>query len=696
MQIFTPPIIIANFPWLIIVPLIIFFVISIFIAKGLINIESPWLSHIRMYWKIYFLFPIILSYIIQIAIASLAMADIIPHMFAESLILAFGTIFYGLVLVGLGILLGLVLSFIYISRGTSFLMLTWAILLLPVFWLMHVYNPSSMIEFILDELSTIIFFIIIMAACGQSPTLLRLMGVDASIDEKLRKELVTRNAMAYTLKAYEKLKKRVEVDGDPIAQEAIRQLQMVGGLYGEIIRRSIGLKTDASEMKPHETSITDISNEMMRVQTSGLWTLTRQKFDTKRNINRILYIVLSVVYVLFIVQLYQISTLFQIWSFVLLGGMMLFSIPLLFYDPLFIGGRMSANNIVRTILRYFRGMDAIISDLDEVFEATPETESIKYDEQIQEPSTETFSLVSEVVDKIESKETRSFVERTLKRKDDVYPEDYTSFYLFIISFIVVLASIFLISLVIGLRALVIEFFWLLPTLIISIGLGLAVYWYHSSMKRSFFGMRRGPLSLAISYLSLTEAGVDDLGLVAFPPPPQPFIFISVAGPRHLAKFQSKIASSLEIEENQEVSVKSLEVELKTYRAMIPLIVVLIPIFLLTVNMFGMIGVDFIFVMIFILVAALILFGTIPFALYKWYQLRKIRDAKYNASREPTISLKTAQVINLLREQYNYPLRLLLAFKVPRLFYTGNEHYSTKGVKLYEALFIPEKDLNQSS
>ena len=213
----------------------------------------------------------------------------------------------------------------------------------------------------------------------------------------------------------------------------------------------------------------------------------------------------------------------------------------------------------------------------------------------------------------------------------------------------------------------------------------AAWWYKLVTATSFYGIRRGILSMAISYLDAKESGVENLGMVLYPPPPRQFVFIGIGGPNAARYTLEKLEKNLSIRQDPSIARKAKETEMKM---MLPLGVIMLIAtsvmwFIFSMPIFAgeLIFTGLIFMMLFADLTLVLAFA--------WnYKKSKQLDSQYPGEVQPSSDNRVTTILSRLSVEYEYPLRLLVMRNHDSLYYTGRVHTTSTGVELKEAVFLP--------
>lgn len=191
--------------------------------------------------------------------------------------------------------------------------------------------------------------------------------------------------------------------------------------------------------------------------------------------------------------------------------------------------------------------------------------------------------------------------------------------------------------------------------------------------------------MAISYLDAEESGIEDLGMVFYPPPPRQFVFLGIGGPNATRYTLERLEKNLSIRQDPTIARKAKETEMKMMK---PLAVVMVAVtalmaFIASWPMFATYP-------IFSILLVVILFADLMFVVsfVSTYMKTKKMESQYTDESQPISDSKVTTILQRLSTEYEYPLRLLVFRDHNTLYYTGRVHTTSTGFQLKEAVFLP--------
>jgi hypothetical protein len=422
------------------------------------------------------------------------------------------------------------------------------------------------------------------------------------------------------------------------------------------------------------------------LRPSGTWTLSDEEFDQRVRRNRILYFIFLIpLVVLATLSLADLTLIQNQWTLILTSGIIGLSIPLAAFDRLIHHQRMDVDQILLAATGQLYGIDSKMLEFEMVSEsATLEGKVDSYSIETQE--LEPTSGVPKELPK-DSVKHGEFLERVHACKDDVYTESYKPLYVAGAGFIMSMPTAMVLFLGVGGG----EWNWFSSILLGICLLGLpfiifgALWWYRLTTASSFYGIRRGILSMAISYLDAKECGIDELGMVLYPTPPRQFVFLGMGGPNAVRYALERLEKNLSIRQDPSIARKAKETEMKMMK---PLAVMMLGVTVMIGLMSFLPG--FASQPIFTILLGLMLFADVIFVLSIGWNYMKSRtmESQYPEESQPLDDTRVNTILQRLNTEYGYPLRLLVIRDHDNLYYTGRVHTTSNGVQLKEAVFLP--------
>jgi hypothetical protein len=675
------PYIVELFPFLIAIPMIVAMIVGKFLRgmQAKPNDASSTMKKVK--WVILGPFALIaLAFFLFLTLAATVSSEI----YGELAMFSF-TLFQGSITVGVGIVSGIILIGAYETLGVSaFLVVASFFLIFPLATI-YTGTAEGAIGFAINTIDYLfIFFLANTLCCGRFTPM---FGME---DPTPKGEAVIYQRIGgkYIIDVVEKLNLRISTDDDQTAKEGLMLFQETEGELGVFIKKVL------QEGVPHSSysGTTGVDSFGARskmldksLKPSGTWTLTNEEFSQRVVRNRILYFIFLIpLVILATLSLADLSLQQNQWTLILTGGIILLSIPLAAFDRLLKHKRMDVDQLLKAAIGQLYGIDSKMLETEIVVDSPVlenTTEAYSFEES--PPSTSPPKEVPK-----DSVKHGEFLERVNACKDDVYTESYKPVYLAGAGFIMVMPT----AMVLFLNPIAdsINLFNLFLLAICILGIPFiiagAAWWYKLITATSFYGIRRGILSMAISYLDAKECGIENIGMVLYPPPPRQFVFIGIGGPNAVRYTLERLEKNLSIRQDPSIARKAKETEMKMMR---PLAVIL---FFTTAIMWFIFSMPiFAVAPIFMVLFFAMLFADLVLVLsFGWsYMKSKQLDTQYPDEVQPiSEESKVTTILQRLSLEYEYPLRLLVTRNHDNLYYTGRVYTTNTGVQLKEAVFLP--------
>ena len=624
------------------------------------------------------------------------------------------TVFYSLkllfhleIVVLTGIIVGLLLAAAYAYRGVSAYVIMGSLLML----LPNILLPSDSAEFAigiaLNGLDVMLIFILIFEICDIRRLSKWLFG-EEKVNEDAEASIMKNMACAYATDVLGKLERRVDIDNDEIAKQIISEIMHSDGLAAQIVTEAAtspekdkGLGQDITKREPSWGSDSEARREQAVLLTrigpcmkpSGLWILTNSEFKHRVRINRGLFLSsLIIISVLGFAALSDLSIQTNQWTFLLSAGLIITSMPLAFFDNSFMQRRLSSEMATRDAMAPLLGLEKMTSKDQTtglIASSDPQIEA-QYSE-VCRPDLTTGRVETITAHHLKGAHERSkgFLKRVMEGKGEVYEESAQAPYIIAAGAMMSVPTGGLLLLTGG--NYLPEFH---DVLMIIMVLGLPIlfggilWWFRLTKSRSFHGIRRSWLSIALSYLEVKEAGVEDIGMIVYPKSPSQFAFLKLSGLSASKRTLESLSKDTLIQENHAIAVKAFEAEGKVTRTALCLVSVLLLFAVVPLVAFAISGMTELFT--FLLVGMAIFFLLLIAAYVDYHRRRKrVEHQIPKESRDEPVE-QFEQILTLLRTEYDYPLRLLVVGNHQELLYTGRTFTTSTDVKMQEAVFLPGK------
>ncbi len=668
--------VLALFPILLIISLLLTLTVSVLIAKKRVNFQVKRFSFLYRHWKTILLAPFIVPFAITLIIAFGFLAGA-----PDSLdpIFYFSYDLYHLMFAAyMGILVGFILSYGYLARGVSAFVFIGLVFVTIVLATASLGSIEVAIYFIVNELGELFVVLLLVDFLPCSPTFLLRRD-----KKKYEIQRMIKNLESSTHETLDSLKKRVENDGDISARTAIETLLNQDGLMGDIIQRV------ASRIKIIENPIIEIPTDSKFIFFASMarehsfsrvahhWRLSKHEFDERVKINRVAYgglLIFTVSLILYLESYYQ--PLMSL-SLSLLFGLILLSFVLAAFDDLLFGRRANANHIVSDVRLMFTPLMTLLDDptvnLDDFIGAGPQPidpSQIQLKTRVNTDELDESSLPPSI---------RRFVRRVKKNANDVYEEDIYSFYVAVSGLIFLIPTMLFVimerskdnAFIVGARLM-----HAIGLLVIIIG---SVWWIHYRRSRMFFGLTRGNLEMILVSLSITESGISDIGKILYPTPPprysmmQWIITASFNSIYHKMQKIKDFHAGRNLDEDEVIS----SVKMRKFMTNWVMASAIILIYVY-----------------FVLPSFLLLFATTmtALAIASFLVLRterkRLLEMLYELS-SSNLDFETVDgLLMILDRVYRYPLRVATIGHHERLDYVGLVYTTTKGIDFNVGVFIP--------
>jgi hypothetical protein len=525
------------------------------------------------------------------------------------------------IIVGIGFVSGLIIAAAYETLGVAGYVLSVSLLASIPIAVIYTGQTITAINIGLDTLDSVfIVFLIFSMFTGITST--DLFRVDKP-DDFGKSALYQRLAAEYIRETERNLNSRIEMDSDAVAHEILRRFEGTEGELGLFIRKTLdeGLaqRSDSSPM------VLKLSLSDAMFKPKGSWTLNANQFFRKSRRNRILYFILLIpLLVLLAYSMNNPSLPENQWAMLVTGGIIVLSIPLTYFDRMFLRRRMNADEGYTAVLRPLKGIQPKVL-LDDPSNELHTTSSERGTDLVEQSLAEDVRQNNIPVDL--SMKHADFLERVSKKKGGPIIERGSSFY----------------------------------------------------------RLTENLLETAISYLDIKEAGIDEVGDIWYPPPPRHLAFLSYAGPyavKHvLERLSMKMSSGVELLIEKEVLErnKKMALPMAFLCSFVGVIILLSSVFLSFLwTSFGV---------LLIVATAITIPLMILYVAWTYRKLKKfeLQEAAFDTSMEES---RVTSILQKLNEECTDPFRFLLVRNHTGIYYTGRVYTTSRGIQLREAVFLP--------
>ncbi|MFW9767295.1 MAG: hypothetical protein ACFFF9_09975 [Candidatus Thorarchaeota archaeon] len=413
------PLVVEWFSVLVVIPLILTF-IGLNVLKRREPSQTDGSMNINRI-RLVLIGPFVTLYVLMMGIAIISLlfaTDLLEFQFTIILL-----VFQIAASIGIGFLAGLIIAGAFEVLGVAGYILSAELLSIIPLYAIYTGQTSSWIIVGMDVIDSFLIMILIFAFCGFNPQS-RIMGIKQP-NEKALSIIYQRLIAEYVLETEKKLKFRIEKNSDMVAQEILHRFQTTDGILGEFIRRVLGdgipqslRSLEPSEIvQPSRFSLTETA-----FKPKGSWTLTEYQFKNRVRRFRIMYCIFLVpLLVILSFSLTDLGLQANQWTILILGGIIIFSLPIAYSDSIFTNRRMSADEGIKAILRPLEGVESklILDDL--------QLDVIPSGDMVFEEQDTVHSKSKEIPEEISLKYAK-FLERVAKRKDDSFLMEDTRLY----------------------------------------------------------------------------------------------------------------------------------------------------------------------------------------------------------------------------------------------------------------------------
>ena len=608
-----------------------------------------------------------------------------------------------------GVIVGLLLAAAYAYRGVSAYVIMGSLLMLLPNILLPSDSAEFAIGFALGGLDYVIIVILVVEICNIR-LLERLFG-EEKVSEDAEASIMKSMACTYVTDVLRKLERRVEVDNDEVAKQAISEIMQSDGWAAQIVadaatspEKGNGLGQDIAKRELSWGGDSGARREQTifspkirpRMKPSGTWILTNSEFKRRGRMNRGLFLSsLIIISVLGLIALLDINTQTNQWTLLLSVGLITTSFPLAFFDNSIMLRRLSSEMVTRNAMAPLLGLEEMISKdqtTELIASSDPQIEARYSEVHKPDPATGRVELITTQHFKGAHERSKPFLKRVMEGKGEVYEECAQPQYIIATGAMMSVPTgvVFLVFLVTDSTYLPI--FHDVLMIIIVLGLltllGGSFWWFRLTKSHSFHGIWRSWLSTALSYLEAKEAGIEDIGIIVYPIPPSQFALLKLSGPGAAKRTLESLSEDTLIQEDHTIAVKALEEEGKVTRMALCLVSGLLLFAVVPLVAFAISGMTELFT--FLLVGMAVFFLLLIAAYVNYHRRRRIVEHWIpEESRDEPVE-RFEHILTLLRTEYDYPLRLLVVGNHQELLYTGRIFTTSTDVKMQEAVFLPGK------
>ena len=603
----------------------------------------------------------------------------------------------------LGAFAGFILAAMFFGRGVSAFLLT-ALLMSIVPLVAISFNVAEAgIAGFMDMFDSMGIIFILLMPSSQTWLVERMLGVGKA-NEAAKGKSIRILALRYSIRILEMLQRRVKEDQDNRASQAIELLLSSDGTAGTILNQAAvhaGIIEGSEPPDPPTLTIPTLAGEKpipesQEPKPSGSWTLTNREFKKVVNLNRRAFAVLIMVSIYIVLQAaVSPDSLLRSWTILLVGGFAIISLLAFRWDRSFMAVRESAEEIYEVILPFYAGIDDMAPDLPPAQYSEESSGLGNLPDVIVTPPKERL-LTREKINQ-QSSGVQEFLKRLKERKRQIYKESLIPEYTAIAGMVFCMPAGMMVMLSVMDGFLASDSLIGPALLIFAIGVIViiagAFQWYRLTNERAFAGIRRGWLSVALTYLDIVESGIEEPGYIMFPQPPtQQLAIIHFGGPNFAYKLmkslqkQDVLSSEVDPDDATAIEMKSVLQQYQMAKGML----CILPIFIVIIAMVSFmpygIGGAMLPLTIIMLVSVIILGGW-PLILYRKKNVAEkyfIEKPVEHSKRKPMV----ADLLHMMEQTYRYPIVLLVTRNHPQLLFTGKSYITSNDVTLHEAVFLP--------
>ncbi len=660
------PFMIYITPYIFFIPCALSLIVVILLKRSTINLWAGRASFFVVHWRHLLLWPyigtILIGLVLQL-VTSAGMGDF------TSLALLLYDLFYLQTMAITGIHLGIYLARIFLAYGVSaFLLLVLVLLFIPL--CMAALGLSNILfhEFFLEfAIPLAIYFALSSIFCSDFVPL------------RDRRKLAEANIIFLTWQLkplLQGLKRRFEEDNDLTARRVLERLFSQEGIVGKIILRTmflIGLTDISIAPFPVDSKARVLANQFQPIKHPvGHWDLTNSQFRKRVFTNRILFVTLVLLTTFSLSTIIWQRPLLQSVAVPLLGGVIALSLILAPFDDLLINRRVSADWIVANILNMFGRLNYFLRDstIDENEFPSADVHPVTPNHLLLAPSdfADTNGALSLAQQFMENIQNHEFVYNESRLSLAGYQGSLLPFIataplvLFIPK-----TDIFIVLLTIANGASILVLF-----------VGYLLWRMFILSDYSFLGLSRKTLSLAISYFTIIENGIENIGQIDQPYRTNEFMLLPFRGRNMLQLVKKRISKIYEILESG-MEIKSIVRMTGLYREAASY--ALGAFFVLFYSYFMLMQ----YSPLFMLPGLLLIFALAVFLKNQRQHLEQVLGEM--ASFQKRIDTVN-DMISLLKMHSTWPLYLLTIGEYDDLYYTGRTIETNTGVMLNEAILIP--------
>ncbi len=692
----THPLIVELFPLLVLIPAAATFIIVLALRNRQIKPNPMPLPMTRKQVVICINLAVFVPFLSMVG--SLILYSVNDNMAAYSFYLS-SQVLHGVICVFVGIVAGLLLAMAYGYYGVSSFTVLAFLMCIPSLLTLQFGVSASALNLLLNISDVLVFLYLV---CWFRPKkwlmqsfsgwfMQRMLPVGPPSDQA-RTEFFRRVASFYVIEVLHKLRSRSASGSDALADEILAGFLGASGPVGEFIRA-----TEAKLQTGSSSESTQLPHTLPFVRRqllpAGEWKMNERQFQRRVLANRTLFL-LSELLLAGACLLFSSAPLSYAsqWSFALLSGLILVVALLAVFDPLFRGRRMDATSATLLLLAPLKGIETELSvptEREPVSSGLP----LQREQEVVEGSSPPVLLSPDSI-KRQPSYLRFFLTRVAKGADEVYEESVWPQWMVKVD-VVALPLCILALMAAYNEPNVLPLALLISGLFLSYNIMAGVWWYSLSKRAMFRGVRRSPLSLALSYLDLTESGHTDLGsFMEMPSPPKQFYFLPLAGVTASRVLLRKLQETTTLRSSLRIKRLSMEFDDKYIglgNSLMPCFYVALSfaaitlLFNLLAPLWGVLD------LLLILFNSSVFFTLLSLVIYTRAMNRRRQS---NTVPQPPNEVEeasaevVAEVLHMLRSEYSYPLRILVVRDHPELVFTGRSFLTTDGVCLREALFIP--------
>ncbi|MCF2138333.1 MAG: hypothetical protein K9W43_13960 [Candidatus Thorarchaeota archaeon] len=422
------------------------------------------------------------------------------------------------------------------------------------------------------------------------------------------------------------------------------------------------------------------------VRNNESFLLTDQEFRQRCLLNRVVYVILTTVFLITLFVHYTILSPTMTIPFYGVAVTYLITVPLALRDHMITGKRKRVDIVQRVLEKVPEDDEDEVSLMPPPSRSPDEWSDLYPSMQERKPSTSERPMSSSSQTSEVSPALNEFLKRLERPSFSVYEEQKMSNILMGVSIgsLLSIAITWTITitgpssfpLVVPIVATVIG----IPATLIA-----AAMWYFAIKKYGIRGLGRHTVSAILSAVEIDSNGIENIGYVAVPSTPEEFKGLG---------FRPRIGyGTLARKMGPDVTWPRAKLEgaLQDYRKMNMRITLLAGSLLTAIGLFLVIvfggGMDASALVPF----ALLAFGIVLLLYSLYLRTRSKEDWVSTISLSDAVTLRETfdQIVQLIRSESKYCLRLLVVGQYDNLYYTGRIFMTTANIELKEAVIVPE-------